>query len=82
MKVKFPYWTCWTAYMLHNRLTEENLQRVFVWTDGIKYQFTVGDDARLPPDRWECLGRLKWVVDAEGKYFENHIVNQFPERSA
>ena len=46
----------------------------------VKHYFTVdNNEAHLPADKdLTFLGELRWVVDAQGKYFEHHILSEAP----
>jgi hypothetical protein len=72
----FPHGTRFRLFMMHNRLRDD--QRVFVWTTAGRYDFTVDNGNHLPAGDWWCLGELRWIVDAKGKYFEHHLVPNFP----
>ena len=74
-KIDFPRDVRWRLYMIHNRYSNAQLERLLVWTDGEKYDFTPSDerDHLLAADRaWKCLGRLRWVVGRDG-YYEHHV---------
>jgi len=76
-KVDFPRDVKFRLYMIHNRYTDSQLARLLVWRDGDgHYDFTASDerDRSLAADhKWECLGRLRWVVGRDG-YYEHHVV--------
>jgi hypothetical protein len=77
VKIEFSYWEKFVLYKIHNRIREN--QRVYALSDGARHQFTIDDNLRfLPLGRdWLCLGEVRWVVDAEGKY-EHHVTPTEP----
>ena len=76
-KIVFPdYGTRWRVYMMHNRYSDSQLERLLVWSDGEHYDFTVSDERDhllAARHRWRCLGKLRWIVGSNGCY-EHHIV--------
>jgi hypothetical protein len=74
VKIEFSYWETFVLYKIHNRIRED--QRVYAWSDGARHQFTIDDNLRFLPlgHDWVCLGEVKWIVDAEGKCFEHHLL--------
>lgn len=75
-KIAFPAAVRWRLFMIHNRYSTKDLERLLVWSDGRKFEFTANDerDRVFSEDRrWACLGRLRWVVGRDG-YYEHHIV--------
>lgn len=76
----FAYWERFSLYMLHNRTRETD--RVYVWSNGVQYQFTVNDREPTGHD-WHCLGLLRWVSHGVGTYFSYHLdPDKFPALEA
>jgi len=66
--ITFNYSEQFSLWHIHNRIREG--QRVFVWRDSGRHNFTTtGTQPKLPGD-WAFIGILEWRVGAAGKSFE------------
>jgi hypothetical protein len=68
-KIEFNYQEKFSLWHIHNRIKEG--QRVFVWRDDKRHNFTTtGNPPKLPATRgWVFIGMLDWRVNAS-RHFE------------